>query len=355
MLSGIRLNSTAQLVRCAMANVSSLRYEPVQSQPSSTVRSRSRLSLLSAQQISDSSTFRKLTPAPLLRSFHLDEIGVDTRQFVADLAPTFDGLPLDFFDVAIRQVKFLQQFASEVDGKADELSTFKAKLRDLEADPFNFESNRRKLLDLARLLPDAHFLGFSKIGPVRTRSIARFEVSVDGFMEVTINRVPAGQFVQYGLPVGDLRAHARSFSEAKPEVTQHPGFVRLIEFVVREIAKTISAWSPTGRAVRSFAVTLHQMCFMASPEDPFILPDGVHQDGVDYIVSALPIVLDGIKAPVSTVYNLDKVPVFQRILNVGEALFHDDRGYWHGISAIHASGPRVGRRGILGLDISVER
>lgn len=332
-----------------MATVSTLRYEPIQE--SSTVRSRSRLSLISAQQGADSVKLRKLAPAPLLRKFHMDEIGVDTRQFVAALAPTFDDLPLDIFDVAMRKIKFLQKFARE--SESNDLAVFSAKLRELEADPFNFESNQRKLLDLARLLPDGQFLNYSRIEPVRTRSISRFEVSVDGFMEVTINRVPAGHFVQYGLPEGDLRSHARHFSETIPEVTQHPGFVRLVEFVVREIAKSLSAWSPTGRTIRRFSLTLHQMCFLASPDVPFILPDGIHQDGVDYIVSALPIVLDGVKAPVSSVYNLDKVPVFERVLQVGEALFHDDRSYWHGISAIHASGARQGRRGILGLDISV--
>jgi hypothetical protein len=91
----------------------------------------------------------------------------------------------------------------------------------------------------------------------------------------------------------------------------------------------------------------------ATPERAFILPDGIHQDGTDYIVSALPVILDGVSTPLSTVYNPDRSTVLQHHLEVGEGLFHDDRYYWHGVSTLKNTNGLVGRRATFGLDLKL--
>jgi hypothetical protein len=86
-------------------------------------------------------------------------------------------------------------------------------------------------------------------------------------------------------------------------------------------------------------------------------PEGVHQDGADYIVSALVIERAGILGGESIVYGPDKKTVyFGRTLAEGEGIFQTDKGLWHYVTPIRenpAVPPDYGHRSILGFDMDI--
>ena len=107
-------------------------------------------------------------------------------------------------------------------------------------------------------------------------------------------------------------------------------------------------------------ITMHQMCCYADvivPGDNS--PEGIHQDGADYIVSALVVERAGITGGESVVYGSDKKTEYlRRTLAPGEGLFQADKGtpLWHYVTPIHEDPtvpPLYGSRSIFGFDINI--
>ncbi len=95
-------------------------------------------------------------------------------------------------------------------------------------------------------------------------------------------------------------------------------------------------------------------------------PEGVHEDGAPYIISALVINRQHADGGISQVYeqleNGKKELVFERTLASGEFLFQGDTGeeliygndLWHYVTGISpTAGAEVGIRDIIGFDIEL--
>jgi len=81
-------------------------------------------------------------------------------------------------------------------------------------------------------------------------------------------------------------------------------------------------------------------------------PEGTHQDGADFIMSALVLGLYNVDGGVSTVY-LDNDQILSVQLQEGQGLIHDDKYYYHNVSAIKSKDNKnSGYRDILGLDVT---
>lgn len=86
-------------------------------------------------------------------------------------------------------------------------------------------------------------------------------------------------------------------------------------------------------------------------------PEGIHQDGAGYIVSALVVERKGITGGMSYIFGPDKkTKYFAKTLQQGEGLFQADKGstLWHTVTKIkpdknHSSG----FRNIIGFDINI--
>jgi hypothetical protein len=111
---------------------------------------------------------------------------------------------------------------------------------------------------------------------------------------------------------------------------------------------------------RALEMNLHQMFVFAdmmSVGDN--APEGIHQDGTDFIVSALVIERAGIVGGESIVYGPDKKTEYlRRTLQAGEGIFQADKGseLWHYVTSIKEdpeTPPDYGHRSIIGFDIDV--
>jgi hypothetical protein len=277
---------------------------------------------------------------PPLRHFDLDTFGIDAEQFLRELIPTFDQLSWDHYDVRLAQMKHLRRQFPEED----------ARLRSFLADYYSGRKDLAEVGDLMRRLPLSARSAFEAIRPYRQRSAASFVVFDEGPRVSRVERVRMGALAQ-DVGGADYRSMARVFQETPTEVTSHPAFQHLLAGVV-EIVDDVAAPRRAQRLV------FHQVSTITRAGAPSaVVPEGIHQDGADYIVSALVLERHGIVGGESIVYGPDRTtPYLRTVLQPGQGLFHADSRspLWHGVTPI-AVDPRAGclegRRSIFGFDI----
>jgi hypothetical protein len=282
---------------------------------------------------------------PPLRKFALSTFDIDPQPFLNDLLPTFRDLPWDTYDVKLSQMRFLlHRFPDQ----SERLHHY---LRDAYAGRCGLESlhdllGRLSVEDRERVLA---------IQPHRQRSIAAFNVEFDPRGQPLVSRQPIPDFSQ-NVDAQDYRALGRKFAEASPDVTGYPAFEQWLGAVARMV---YDLEPPSIQRVR---YVMHQMRTIVRPASGGdVVPEGVHQDGAKYIVSALVVERDGVIGGESVVYGPDKQTEYLRTtLQPGEGIFQADHHspLWHFASPIRLdphSGRAEGRRGIFGLDINVER
>jgi hypothetical protein len=84
-------------------------------------------------------------------------------------------------------------------------------------------------------------------------------------------------------------------------------------------------------------------------------PEGRHQDGADFIVSAFVVNLSNVEGGISQVGTREGFNYFEKQLQPGEGLLHDDRDYHHDITRIRAlDSSKDAIRDIIGFDFIFE-
>jgi len=209
-------------------------------------------------------------------------------------------------------------------------------------------------------LPDEQRQAFAEIRPYRQRAVARFHVTFDTSEDPHMGRLPMEGFSQ-NVGSADYRSLKRVFPEVSAGVTAHPCFPQLL----RAVAQTVRA---AEGDVAELDIVLHQMRTVVRPgqatvvgkgKPTQVVPEGIHQDGAQYIVSALVVEREGVVGGESIVYGPDKRTVYlATVLQPGEGIFQADTGspLWHYVSPMYFdsdSGCLLGRRGIFGFDIHV--
>jgi hypothetical protein len=278
---------------------------------------------------------------PLLRIFNLETFGIERESFLRDMRPTFSVLHLDPYDAKRAKVELLKKrFPQQSDRLNGFLSNYYGNREDLAA-----------VFDLIRELDDVDRNELDRIGMTgrRKRSVARFNMRRTA-NKWDLERVPAEQYRQNVAP-GDPRALVRVFHEMETLVANHPQLRHLMEC----LAELVRERHPDCKMLR---MNVHQMFIFAdilSGGDN--APEGIHQDGADYIVSALVIERAGIVGGESIVYGLDKKTEYVRhTLAEGEGILQSDRHLWHYVTQIRenpAVPPDYGHRSILGFDMEL--
>lgn len=279
-----------------------------------------------------------------LRVFNLKGLWIDEEKFLHDLVPTFHGLSWDEYDVVRERVLYLSQcYPQEIPRLKKFMKVYFA----------GSVTRQEELLNLVANLSRHYRSGFENIQPFRRRAIARFMVEKEDKERWRIERVSAGGFSQNVSKV-DYRKQVRVFKEMAEDVCNHKEFLTLL-------ARLASIVEGIHRKPERLQIVVHQMGIVAR-HGRFgnNAPEGVHQDGVDYIVSALVVERKGIEGGTSHVYGSDKKQLYLDItLKPGEGIFQTDRGspFWHDVTPISikpGSPLELGARNIFGFDIIVE-
>lgn len=277
-----------------------------------------------------------------LRVFNLKGMGIYQDAFIKHLVPTFQNLAWDEYDMRREQIQLLQNaFPDE-----------ERRLELFNRDYYSGRCDASAIVDLIGMLSLEKKREFMAIIPHRRRSLARFRVRKLSRQSWNVARVSAKNYSQ-SQGNDDFRSTVRVFQEMDTLVTQYEGFEKLLMRLGQIVEKI------HGRP-EYLEINAHQMTTVARREKLGDgAPEGTHQDGMDYIVSALVIERKNIHGGLSYVYGSDKVTPYLHItLRPGQGIFQTDieSPFWHAVTPIRVdpnAGDVVGERSILGFDIKI--
>lgn len=274
-----------------------------------------------------------------IRVFTLEGMGVDKNALLDLLSANVENLKPDEYDFRKTQLLFLkatlpheQAYIDKIDsdyylgnGKADVLQPLIAQLSTIQLEEFN------------------------KLFPHRKRAICQFELTKNGG-DWSIERIYDNGFTQ---DVEDYRLEARVFHQTDEKITQNADFRSFL----KALAKLTAEFKPQARKLKMVA---HEMSVVTTRTTPGNnSPEGIHQDGSEFIVSAMVIERKGVLEGSSHIYGPDKQTKYlDYVLQPGEGVFQADKGtdMWHRVTAFHLdpqSNLEYGERNILGFDIDV--
>lgn len=271
--------------------------------------------------------------------FDLESLGLDVNVFLNDFHASFSHLPWDYYDVRREHLSLVSDALSQHSRK-DELF----------ADYYLGRVPLSVLLQALPMVAPETLASINAIEPYRRRTTSRFSLSrsIEGWDIAKVGNTPVAQSV----PSSDYRSLSRVFPESSDEVIEHPEFNKLLAALGGLVQQV-------DEAVEALTVTCWQTGIVATPyRNGSNSPEGIHQDGSDYIVSALVTARDNIDGGVSRVFKEDKkTEVLSVALQPGMGIFQADAGssLWHDVTPIRVENTREGNgtRNLFGFDIDV--
>ncbi len=277
----------------------------------------------------------------------LADLGLNTTAFLTSVRPFFEHLQDDVYLVRSKQVSFLQATFSED----------KEAIERLHQAFFEGRSTLAVFDQWTQQLTGTQKQAFEELAVVtRQRSIATFRVEIwdDTFF---IERVEQEGFAQ---DVTDHRVWKRVFQQTDAALIAQQGFGDLI----KKIAQLVREIHPS---VRVLELTSHLMRTIAQQQvKGENAPEGIHEDGAQYIMSALVINRHNIVGAESQVYEKMTADqnqlIYAKELAAGEFIFQADTGeeftfgndLWHYVTPIAPKDPtQLGYRDIIGFDIDL--
>ncbi|MFJ7185385.1 2OG-Fe dioxygenase family protein [Lysinibacillus xylanilyticus] len=202
-------------------------------------------------------------------------------------------------------------------------------------------------------VPNDVFLKISSLQPTRMRLISECELIWKGGVW-EIHRIPCDSFQQSEATIStndlDYRLIARKFKEL-PEYL----FDEDLQKILIQVGNKVKEFN---NSVRKLSISIHHTLILCIPgQVSSNSPEGIHQDGMDYIVSALVIERNNISGGTSIVYGADaKTPLLNITLHSGQGIFQPDKGteLWHEVTPIALINPNEsGYRSTIGFDVLI--
>ncbi|WP_025741207.1 2OG-Fe dioxygenase family protein [Aquimarina pacifica] len=277
-----------------------------------------------------------------LRDFKINQVS-----FLDFFKPFFESLEDDHYLVRGKQIVFLKTIFSE---DAESIEKFHKSY-------FEGTVSTDVLTRWIERLNSDQKQKFDQLSMItRQRSIASFEVEIwdDTFF---VERILHKGFEQ---DVDDFRVWKRVFTQAPSQLVENDLFFELL----KKMAGLVKEIHPD---IRKIQITSH---FMRTISRETIkgenAPEGIHEDGAQYIMSALVINRQNIEGAESQIYektnSADKELVYKKILDPGEFIFQADTGeeftfgndLWHYVTPIAPIDVlKPGIRDIIGFDMDI--
>ncbi|HDM8111983.1 TPA: 2OG-Fe dioxygenase family protein, partial [Yersinia enterocolitica] len=197
---------------------------------------------------------------------------------------------------------------------------------------------------------------FYSYKPFRKRGVSQFIAEyIDNKWNIDPIEIPTlTNFTQSADHQLDLRQLIRRF----PPMDRVTASSAILKILIKEFIEMLCQCEPK-RKLKKIGVTCHQISLIidGSTHQVSNSPEGLHQDGSDYIVSALVIDKYNIEGGTSKLYCLEKNELIKsHTLECGEGLFHIDKNssIWHQVTPIKSKEPSIktGYRNILGFDFN---
>jgi len=190
---------------------------------------------------------------------------------------------------------------------------------------------------------------------VPTRRRCMSEYSLHWKSEWKIERIPSSLVSQTRALIAsdkeiDYRISLRKFKELPEEL-----FDDNLRAMLVGVADMVKETRPS---IQKLNISVHNTVVYCHPQQLTTnSPEGIHQDGVDYIVSALVIERNNIGGGKSIIYGRDRcTKLLQVELQAGQGIFQADAGteLWHEVTPITAMDrTRSGYRSTIGFDVTM--
>ncbi|NUM53384.1 MAG: 2OG-Fe dioxygenase family protein [Candidatus Hydrogenedentes bacterium] len=270
-----------------------------------------------------------------IRLFSFDK----SRELIDAIDGTYAELPWDIYDVRHRQIEILLAYHPH---QSEELSE--------SCDAFYSGAiGMEPLVPFFDAVPAGARRSFDSILPFRRRAIAEYRVTRDGG-SWSVSQQPARSF---SMDVQDYRRLPRVFAPMQVTADTCRSFKLLLVDIADMVAET-------RENVRNLRMTIHQISTVARTDFTATnAPEGIHQDGVDFVVTALVISRNNVIGGVSQLFGPDRKTLwYEHVVQPGEGIFHADAGspIWHLVTPIAVSDPAMSQeatRNILGFDIAL--
>lgn len=261
--------------------------------------------------------------------FDYKDIGVDIVALKSKIASFYGEFQPDYYLLHKRKIDFLFQN--------------------------NLLKSKDYTIDIASLdLPNGITKTLDSFVSNRKRLISEYRIKIKE-KDINILRIPSPPplfFVQVNansLEKLDYRHYARKFKELPNELFDD-NLVEIIKFVFLEIKKFLDF-------SEAHLIIHHTLIECINGESATNSPEGSHQDGMDYIVSAFVVESQNICGAKSILYLEDKkTKIFQTTLKEGQGILQADKDsfLWHkvtDIQPIHSDLPAF--RSSIGFDIEI--
>ena len=302
-------------------------------------------------QVDISKEIGRTVKSPILISSIEHFNSLDLEAFLSFFSPVFEELSWDYYDVKRLQIDYLQsQFIAE----AKEIGALLKDYYTKETDISVFDQW------ISQLTP-TQAVEFKEIQPWRRRSVCQFIVSKNEEGLLSLERKTVPQFAQ-ALDAADIRSWPRVFDESPANHVENDLFHNLLKEIYAVVEKVSQ---PTFRQLE---ITSHFMSVRALPQKPGDnSPEGAHEDGADFIISALVVNRKNLKGGESQVIELledgQKEIICRHTLQPGEFVFQADskdeliygNDLWHHVTPFHMADEsgKEAWRDIIGLDINL--
>jgi len=285
-----------------------------------------------------------------IRISNLQQLGIDQKEFIDQFAPYFEELAWDEYDPKRLQIEYLtKQFPKA-----------KSAIRQYFKEYYTGQTTITPFKKWIKKLSKKQQKEFKTIQPWRRRSVATFKVQQTK-NSFSIQRLPPSQFAQ-AVDDTDIRSWPRIFQEAPPHHVETSLFYQFLIQIFRLVQSVEDN-------IRKVHITAHFMSVKATADTPGNnSPEGAHEDGAAYIVSALVINRFNVSGGETQILEKRKKGkkeiILRHILQPGEFAFQADTGeekifgndLWHHVTPFYKTDKKVGDgwRDIIGLDVVIK-
>lgn len=259
--------------------------------------------------------------------FHLEDFNINAEQYIRYLRPYFFELAWDQYLYRQQQLTFIIQYTLPDHVVSDGLNNLFVKY-------YRGEVGEVALNLLIQRLSLEQLTNFRAINLTRRRAMQAFKVTFLS-SDISIEPIEQQDFTQkHGLileTVTDWRKIKRVFnSPPKKMLTEE--LIGMIKALARKIMHYHANLVVINVFVHFTQIVAEPNCVATNS------PEGIHQDGMDYIVSGLVIDRDNVDGGKSIIYtdNQGEEVLFETILKPKYGIFQPDRGthLWHVVEPI---------------------
>ncbi len=236
---------------------------------------------------------------------------------------------------------------------------------------FYYGRNTKEIED--KLLPHLNRISsaeYQLIQPTRLRAISRFNLHFEG-KEWEVQQVKAHNFEQNDALSTEYQQDFRIEGERRFKEL-HLGDIS--ETLIRILQSLASLIHTYNSEILNLEVSVHFMRIIKRPWSSQVVtnsPEGIHQDGMDFVVPALVIERENIQGGQNLIYDARGVPLREDgnpnfkehppnkeiMLLPGYGLLHQDQGspLWHKVTSIELQDHSIeGYRSIIGIDFQIK-